>query len=60
MSLMAEEEMTPLEIGDAQSLEQQLLHAVGGQQIGEGVRHLLGSGFVVILAVAERSVPPQS
>ena len=41
-----------VEIGDAQSLEQQLLHAVGGQQIGEGVRHLLGGGFVVILAVA--------
>ena len=41
-----------VKIGDAQPLQQQLLHAVGGQQIGEGVRHLLGGGFVVILAVA--------
>lgn len=36
----------------SQPLAQQLLHPVGGQQIGEGVRHLLGGGLVVILAVA--------
>ena len=38
--------------GGPQPLAQQLLHPVGGQKIGEGIRHLLGGGFVVILAVA--------